>query len=730
MRADDLEGLRALLAGMSEDSRWLRFLSAGVNLERAAQHAAEPPSGIGLVATAGTPEQIVAHAEYARETADRAEVAFEVADAWHGRGIATILLAHLAGVAERDGIETFVAYVHPSNHRMVGVFRESGFPVNVTAEAGELLVELPAAVGAAARSRFEDRSRAAAVAAVGHVLRPASVAVIGATAEARTVARNIEAGGYTGAVVEHAQAGTDLAILAVPTADVLGAARECAAAGVRGIAVLAEGFADAGAAGRARLAELLTICRSAGMRMVGPNCLGVVNTDPEIRLVAAATEILPAAGRVALASQSTAIGIAAIAEARRRGLGLSTFVATGDKADLSGNDFLQFWEQDPATDVVLLYLESFGNPRRFARIARRTGTVKPIVVVKTGRRAVPPGPDATTTRRLLSASDVTVDALFAHAGVIRTETIAEQLDVASLLAAQPLPAGDRVAIVTNGRGPALACAEACIAGGLRVDPPTPALRRALAERLPEAADPGNPVDLRAHATGDDYAAAIDLLARDDDVDAIVAIFAPPLGTEAQDVAAALRRAATGSVPLLGVFPAHGEADLRALAGEREVPLYGAAVLAARALARMVAYARWRGRGADTAAVPEGLDADAAAAVIAEALSRGEGWLQPVEVEALLGAYGVPLAEARFAATPLEAGRCAAELGGSVALKVTAPGLLYKSEAGGVRLGLHGAEETEQARRRRRARWSARATCPRRSWSSGWRPPASRWRPGC
>ena len=228
------------------------------------------------------------------------------------------------------------------------------------------------------------------------------------------------------------------------------------------------------------------------------------------------------------------------------------------------------------------------------------------------------------------------------------------------------------------------------------------LRRALAERLPPGAEPGNPVDLRARATDDDYGAAIDLLARDDDVDAIVAIFVPPLGTDAQDIAAALRRAAIGTraagVPLLGVFPAHGEAELRALAGEREVPLYGAATVAARALARTVAYAGWRGRQADTAAAPAvgDADADAAAAVIAEALSRGEGWLQPAEVEALVAAYGVPLAEARFAATPLEAGRCADELGGPVALKVTAPGLLYKSEAGGVRLGLRGAEETEQA----------------------------------
>jgi acyl-CoA synthetase (NDP forming)/GNAT superfamily N-acetyltransferase len=651
VRPEDLDGLRELLGAMSDTSRWLRFLSAGVNLERAARSAAEPRDGIGLVVTAGSPEQIVAHAEFARETGDRAEVAFEVADAWHGRGIATILLAHLAGAAERQGIATFVAYVHPSNHRMVGVFRESGFPVVVKAEAGELFVELPASLGAAARARFEARSRTAAVAAVGHVLRPASVALVGDPGQpaARTVLENVRSGGYTGDLHVVADDGAipssvELAIVAVPAPEVLAVARRCVAAGVRAIAVLADGFADAGAAGRGRLAELLAVCRGGGMRMVGPNCLGVVNTDAEVRLAAAATTFLPRPGRMALASQSSAIGIAAIAEADRRGLGLSTFVATGDKADLSGNDFLQFWQDDPATDVILLYLESFGNPRRFAPIARRAGTEKPIVAVKTGRAAVASGPDATAVRRLLSASDVNVDALFAHAGVIRTETIAEQLDVGALLASQPLPAGDRVAIVTNGRGPALACGEACITGGLRVEPPGAALAGALSARLPDAAEPDNPFDLRAHATAGDYATAIEVLAAHEAVDAIAAIFVPPLGTSAQDVAAALRRsAAAAGVPVVGVFPAQGEAELRELAGEHEVPLYGAAVVAARALARMAAYARWRRRPPSSPAPPDGIDADAAAAVIARALTRGDGALDGDEVEELLRAYGLPLA---------------------------------------------------------------------------------------
>ena len=637
----DEQGLYALLGGMSEESRWLRFLSGGVNLEMAARRAANRADGIGLVVTAGAPVQIVAHAEYIRGPDDRAEVAFEVADAWHGRGIATILLAHLASAAERDGVRTFVAYVHPSNHRMVGVFRESGFAVEVSAAAGELVVELPASLDAAARRRFEDRSRAAAVAAVEHVLRPTSVALIGPAGEpasiAAAVARNATAAGYRGVLhviespaIETLPSPIELAVVAVAPDEVLTVARACAAAGVRALAVLSAGFADAGEAGRGRLADLLAICRAGGMRLVGPNCLGIVNTDPELRLNVTATDVAPTAGSVALASQSSAIGIAAMAEARRRGLGLSTFVSTGDKADLSGNDFLQYWEQDAATDVVLLYLESFGNPRRFARIARRIASRKPIVTVKTGRAAAAAaGPDASFTRRLLSASDVTVDALFAHAGVIRTETIAEQLDVAGLLASQPLPAGDRVAVVTNGRGPALACAEACVARGLRVEPP-------------------GPIDLRAEASAADYAAAVEALAGAE-VDAIVAIFVPPLGTRAEDVAAALRdvadRTQEAGVPLLGVFPAQGESELRALAGAREVPLFGAAVDAARALARAAAYARWRRQPPDAPPALEGVDPDAAAAVAARVLTRGGGPLSDAEARELLSAYGVPLAHA-------------------------------------------------------------------------------------
>jgi L-amino acid N-acyltransferase YncA len=354
VRAGDLDGLRELLAGMSDDSRWLRFLSAGVNLDKAAHSAADSDDGAGLVVTAGSPERIVAHAMYVKETPERAEVAFEVADAWHGRGIATILLAHLAGEATRTGVTTFVAYIHPTNRRMIGVFRQSGFPVEVRSGAGEIHVEMPAALGEAARLRFEDRGRAAAAAAVEHVLRPASVALVttGGTATGATVLRNLRAAGYGGelrivvADLEdpQPQPAVELALLAVPPATVLDHARACGEAGVRAIVVLTGGFLGSGDEGRDRLRELLAICRRSGMRLVGPSSLGVMNTDPRVRLNATSVAVTPPAGPIALASQSGAIGVAAITEAARRGFGLSSFVATGDKADLSGNDFLQYWE--------------------------------------------------------------------------------------------------------------------------------------------------------------------------------------------------------------------------------------------------------------------------------------------------------------------------------------------------------------------------------------------------
>ena len=472
----------------------------------------------------------------------------------------------------------------------------------------------------------------------------------------------------------------ELAVIAVPSEAVVEVARECGAAGVRALVVLSAGFAEVGARGRARQAELLAVCRAAGMRLVGPNCLGVLNTDPGVAFNATFAPVAPAPGGVAFASQSGAFGIAAVAEATRRGLGLSSFVSTGNKADLSGNDFLRFWETDPATEVIGLYLESFGNPRRFGQIARRVAAHKPVIAVKSGRSAAGSRAASSHTGALLAASDATVDALFRHAGVIRTGTVGELFDVAALLAGQPLPTGNRVAIVTNAGGPGIACADACEAAGLVVEPLPAKSRRRLARHLPREASAANPVDMIASASADDYRRTIEALAEDPSVDAIVAIFIPPLVTQAQDVAGAIRAAAASTraagKPLLAVWMAQDDAEMATLAaGSEGVPAYGTPEEAVRALAHAAGYADWRRAREQTWEAPEGIDADAAAAVIAQALTDGGEWLVPDRVAELLAAYGIPQVRATVAATAAAVARWAAAAGGDVAIKAIAPGLI-------------------------------------------------------
>ena len=572
--ADDVEAAATFLDGLSPEAHWFRFLGGGMSALRAARWLIG--HGVGLVATAGVDgHDVVAHACFVPEpNGERAELAFAVADAWQGRGIGTLMLAHLAQLAEASGIVTLTAVVHPGNHRMLSVLRDSGFALDVRAEPGLLRIELPAQLTSIARERFEERDRTAAVAAVGHVLQPASVAVIGASRRRAsiggTVVRNLVTGRFAGPVYPinpHAQtiagrpaygslaevpAPVELAIIAVAAPAVLDAARACAVAGVRALVVLSAGFGEAGEEGRARQAELMGICREAGMRLVGPNCLGVLNTAPGVHMNATFAPGRPPTGRIAFASQSGAYGIAALELCAQRGLGLSSFVSMGDKADLSGNDFLRYWEQDPDTDAVLLYLESLGNPQRFGQIARRLTASKPVIAIKSGRTVAGRQAAASHTGALLEASEATVDALFDHAGIIRVETLDEQFDVAELLARQPLPAGSRVAIVTNAGGPAIACADACGAAGLPVGPLQEATRRALREWLPAAAAVANPVDMLAAATGRDFRLAIETVAADPGVDAIIAIFIQVL--RGRGAAAVLRaiRAATRRAVRLGI----------------------------------------------------------------------------------------------------------------------------------------------------------------------------------
>ena len=502
-------------------------------------------------------------------------------------------------------------------------------------------------------------------------------------------------------------AGVDLAIIAVPRESVLAAVDDCAVVGVKGIVVISAGFAEIDARGRELQAELVERVRGYGMRMVGPNCMGVINTDPAIALNASFAERLPPPGRIALASQSGGLGLAVLNLAASRQIGVSTFVSLGNKADISGNDILQYAEDDPSTSVVLLYLESFGNPRRFGQLAKRVSRIKPIVVVKSGRTAA--GLRAATSHTAgLAASELAVDGLFQQAGVIRADTIDEMFDLAACLDSQPLPPGRRVAIVTNAGGPGILAADACVAGGLDV--------------LPTAASVTNPIDLIASAAGSAYEATIAALLAADDVDAVLAIYTTIESARTPEMLAAITKGVvearkggftdkpvvvcTMAVP--NMAPLHADTEI--------VPVYEFPEQAARALAKAAAYAQWR-------RVPPGSLVSLSDARLREARAlcrdiartRGSSWLTPQELQQLLRAADLHMAPSVTAHSADEAAALARVFGYPVVAKLVSPKAVHKTEVGGVRLHLgnehavqHGVRRTVRhrscgARRRHRRR---------------------------
>jgi acetate---CoA ligase (ADP-forming) len=705
------------LRHLSEQSRYLRFFSGSVNLEQAARSAADVDyrTRFGLVATAGGEDHLVAHAVYLSTGVDRAEVAFAIADAYQGRGLGTILLGQLAEEASQNGVHVFEARVLPQNHGMIQVFRDSGFPVEVRSELGERTVEFPTSLGEEALQRFERREQTAAVAALVHVLAPTSVAVIGASRRRGTIGgevlRNLLDFPLNGPVypvnpsaaviqsvvayptVNDVPGPVDLAVVVVPAAGVLEVARQCGEKGVRALVVISSGFAEVGEEGRARQGELLAVCREFGMRLIGPNCMGVINTAPTVRLNATFAPSVPPHGRVGFMSQSGALGLAVIDYATSLGLGISTFVSVGNKADISGNDLIHYWDEDPDTDVILLYLESFGNARKFARITRRVARTKPIVVVKSGRSSAGARATSSHTGALIAASDVTVDALFRQAGVIRTDTLAELFDVASLLANQPAPPGNRVGILSNAGGLGILCADACEGSGLIVPPLSAELQAGLRAFLPAEASATNPVDMIASASAEAFGRAIEMVARSGEVDALIVLFVPPLVTRAEDVARAVREAVGAldrTVPVASVF-LQAQSVPDELRGEGVgIPSYRFPEDAARAMARAALYGAWRNRPPGTVPRFDDVRPSAVEEVLSAATADGSGrWLEPDEVAAVLTAYGLPLAEWRLVDSPESAGRAAEDLGGPVALKAVAPGLVHKTEAGAVRLSMQG-----------------------------------------
>ena len=721
--SSDRAELEIFLRSLSRNAVHTRFNSLAIDLDAAAARWAEPgPEAYGIVAIDGPEGRIVAHAEYVRIDPRSAEVSFTTAEGHRGLGLATLLLADLAAHARARGIQTFEAFVLPDNRRMAEVLRESGFAAASAPREGFQCWQLATDLTSAALDQYDLREAVALRTSMQRLLSPRNVAVIGASRTRGTIGaeifHNLLATSFNGAVypvnrgaevvqsvrayrsVGEIPGAVDLAVIVVPSAHVLEVARECAKKEVAALVVISAGFAEAGVEGVARQRDLVRICRESGMRLVGPNCMGVINTDPNVCLNATFAPTYPPPGRVGFLSQSGALGLAVIDHAVQRGIGLSSFVSVGNKADVSGNDLLSYWEGDPRTDVALLYLESFGNPRKFARIARRVGRTKPIVAVKSGRSVAGARATASHTGALVAASDVTTDALFRQTGVIRTGTLAELFDVAALLANQPLPAGGRVAILTNAGGPAILAADACEAAGLEISPLTEDTRNKLRAFLPAEAATANPVDMIASAGADEYASAIRVLAADPAIDAVIVMFTPPLVTQASDVARAIRGAVSElprRIPVLAVFLSFSGVPSELSDDRVRIPSFAYPEDAARALAHVVRYARWRAR--PLGSVPR-FDARAedADAVLDSAVARGGGWLAPAEVAALFECYGLPLIASRTVATPEAAAAAADQFGGRVALKVVAPTLVHKTDVGAVRLGLVASEVALEARR--------------------------------
>ncbi|MFF7096214.1 GNAT family N-acetyltransferase [Streptomyces rubradiris] len=772
---DDADRLVSFYEQVSDESKYYRFFApyprlSAKDVHRFTHH--DFVDRVGLAATIGG--EFIATVRYDRigtdglpasAPADEAEVAFLVQDAHHGRGVASALLEHIAAVARERGIRRFAAEVLPANTKMIKVFTDAGYTQKRSFEDGVVRLELdlePTDRSMAVQHAREQRAEARSV---RRLLAPGSVAVVGVGRAPGGVGRgilgNIREAGYAGPLhavnkafpedleeidgvpayrsVRDIDGHVDLAVVAVPAEHVPAVVAECGEHGVQGLVVLSAGYAESGPEGRERQRALVRAARAHGMRLIGPNAFGIINTAEDVRLNASLAPEPPRPGRIGLFAQSGAIGIALLSRLHRRGggvtgvTGVSTFVSAGNRADVSGNDVLQYWYDDPDTDVVLMYLESIGNPRKFTRLARRTAAAKPLVVVQ-GTGTAPQGHAVRATRLPYA----TVSALLRQAGVIRVDTITELVDAGLLLARQPLPAGPRVAILGNSESLGVLTYDRCVAEGLR---------------------PARPVDLTTEATAEDFHRALAAALADDTNDAVVVTAIPAIGEGSPgdaELAEALRSAAAAVLgkPVLVVHVelgglaqalsaatstapgAPGAADRTPGAraerpsaapsvpatetptpfvppappagqaspaspqdGTRLIPAYPAAERAVRALAEAVRYARWRREAADPGKVPEfdDIDEKGAARLIGELLARGEGLTISAEHTCeLLGRYGIPVRRALPAPGPDAAVDAARALGYPVALKATAPHLRHRADLGGVRLDLADEEQLLRA----------------------------------
>ncbi|MFF8670057.1 GNAT family N-acetyltransferase [Streptomyces sp. NPDC015242] len=732
----DHEQVEGLYEEMSPENLRRRFFAVSPRSARQAADRACAPARTGYRALlAETRGRLVGIAEYGTgDRKDTAEVSVAVADGLHHRGVGTLLVEHLVSAAREDGITTFTADALSENHEVLRLFADLGLPTHRRFEGPEVRCTIALEPGDTYLTAVEERGRTADVASLTPLLRPKAVAVVGAGRSPGSVGRAIlhqlHSGGYTGRLfavnpAAHAILGVpsyptvgalprtpDLAVLAVPAAAVPGTAEECGRAGVRALIVVTSDL-DAGQAGALRAA-----CRAFGMRLVGPNCLGISHTDPEISLDATFAAGHPRPGTAGVAVQSGGVGIALLDGLSRLGIGVSSFVSLGDKYDVSGNDMLQWWESDGRTGLALLHLESFGNPRAFSRTARRVTRRMPVLTVDAGRTDA--GRRAAHSHTAAAATPtMTRAALFTQAGITATRSVGELLETAALLHAQPLPTGSRVAVVTNAGGAGVLAADACAEAGLALPPLPPELAAGLLAVLPHGATAANPVDATAAVSERQLADCLDRIVRDGTVDAVLVALVPTA------VAAAtgddLVRALTGTSgrgaakPMAAVRLEQGlSVRLLPTADGGTVPSYAEPQAAARALAHAARRAAWLARPAGTVPGLDGVETARARAVVADHLAAHPdgGWLDPRTCADLLACYGIPQLPWAWAGTEDDAVLAADRLrglDGRVVMKAHWPGQVHKSRQGAVLLDLRGDAEIRSAFRDLRARFDGLMT---------------------
>jgi len=730
IRADDTTSWVEFVGRLSAQTKYLRFhyMPKEMGLEDAVRFCTvDYRNTFGFIAEVlrETKRDIVAIGRYYRlPDHHSAEVALTVEDIYQNRGLGTSMLEQLANVARENGIDTFEADVLGENDQMMSVLRDYGFHINSELQTGVYRVTFPIAQTPVVVEKEAERERASTLASLRWLLKPQSIAVIGASRHPGTIGylllQCLTQSGFSGKVypvnpntdslmslktypsVLAIPGDVDMAVIAVSAKMVAKVADECGHKGVHTLVVISDGFKEVGPEGASREKELRDITLGHGMRMIGPNCMGVINTDPSIKLNATFSPVYPPVGNVAFLSQSGAMGLVVLEYASNLDIGISTFVSVGNRADISSNDLMEYWEQDPSTDVILLYLESFGNSRKFSRIARRVTAKKPVVVVKGGSTQAGSRAAASHTGAM-ATSDVVSDVLFQHAGIIRVNLMEEMFDVAALLSSQPLPRGRRLVIVTNGGGPGIIAADYAARNGLSLPQPSQEMIGKLKSVVKRDISFHNPLDITAGADAEEFRGILRLLADDKDSDAVLSIFIPPVVENMESFEASIRDVAqyfwNERKPLLACFL--GQRGFKSKLGSsgRFVPSYPFPEEAISALSKAVQYAEMCQK--PTGKIPEftGIKKSEARDIIGNAMTKSTQrplWMRPQEISSLLTCYGMRFVETLVARTPTEAAAAAAKIGFPVAVKLDSSTITHKSDVGGVVLGLGSGDEVKQA----------------------------------